>query len=308
MSYDYLSELKDCTLCPRECHADRVKGRAGYCMAGSSFEISAICKHMGEEPVISGKNGICNVFFTHCNMQCIYCQNHQISKNRRKTIGKDMMLGDIVSKICAILDQGVNLLGFVSPSHFIPHVKAIIYALQEKNRSPVIVYNTNSFDRVETLKSLENLIDVYLPDFKYADNKLAIEYSDTPDYAETAIKALREMVRQKGTSIRLNDEGQAESGVIIRHLVLPGHVDNSIDALRLIAEEISPFVHVSLMSQYFPSPFAANHPLIGRTIFAEEYESVVKEMAALGLYRGWLQEYISHAHYRPDFFNDQPFA
>jgi len=308
MLYEYLSELKNCALCPRECHANRLNGRAGYCKSDYSFDIAAICKHMGEEPVISGNQGICNVFFAHCNMQCSYCQNYQISKNRVGMMAKSLSLDEILSQICTILDEGVELLGFVSPSHFIPQMKAIIYTLRDMGRKPIIVYNTNSFDKVDTLITLEDLVDVYLPDFKYADDFLAIEYSDAPGYTEIALKAIKEMVRQKGTSIRLNDEGQAETGVIIRHLMLPGNVANSIDVMRLIVEKISPFVHISLMSQYFPTPFTVDHPVIGRTINKEEYQIVVKEMASLGLYRGWLQEYESHSNYRPDFFNEKPFS
>jgi putative pyruvate formate lyase activating enzyme len=308
MNYDYLSELKDCALCPRECHVNRTIERAGYCKSDHSFDIATICRHMGEEPVISGKNGICNVFFAHCNIQCSYCQNYQISRNKSKVIGTSMKLDEVVSAITEILDSGVNLLGFVSPSHFIPQMKAIIFSLHEKGKRPVIVYNTNAYDKVETLRSLEGLIDVYLPDFKYSDEKLAEEYSDAHDYPDIALKAIKEMVRQKGTTLMLDENGQAASGVIIRHLVLPGFVPNSLEVLRLISEEISPFVHISLMSQYYPSPGVANHPQMGRTITKEEYDKVAEEMELLGLYRGWLQERESHEHYLPDFFRDHPFA
>ena len=221
MNFDYLKELEDCALCPRECHANRLKERTGYCKSGSTFDIGSICRHMGEEPVISGTKGICNVFFTHCNIQCSYCQNYQISRNNKKVAGKEMELKEVVSAISNILDEGINLLGFVSPSHYIPQMKAIINALHEQGKHPVIVYNSNAYDKVETLKSMEGLVDVYLPDFKYSDKELSTEYSDAPDYPEIALKAIKEMVRQKGTSLRLNDEGQAESGVIIRHLATP---------------------------------------------------------------------------------------
>jgi putative pyruvate formate lyase activating enzyme len=308
MNYNYLDELADCALCPRECHANRLKERAGYCKSDASFDIGAICKHMGEEPVISGKKGICNVFFAHCNIQCTYCQNYQISRNKKQIMGKEMTIDEVVSAIIKILDSGVELLGFVSPSHYIPHMKAIIHALHQQDRRPVIVYNSNAYDKVETLRSLEGMVDVYLPDFKYSNKKLAKEFSDAPDYPKTALKAIKEMVRQKGTSLQLNDDGQAVSGVIIRHLVLPGFVKNSQDVLQLIAEEISSFVHVSLMSQYYPSPDVVNHPQIGRTITKKEYDEVVNKMEQLGLYRGWLQEHESNENYRPDFFNDQPFA
>lgn len=308
MQYDYLNDLKDCAICPRECHVNRIAGRAGYCMTNHSFDIGTICLHKGEEPVISGRKGICNVFFAHCNIQCKYCQNHQISRNKAGIVGEDKKLMEIVEDISTFLDLGVNMVGFVSPTHFVPQMKAIISALNEMGRRPVIVYNTNAYDKVDTLKSLEGIVDVYLPDFKYAIPKLAKEFSDAPDYPEIAMKAIKEMVRQKGTSLRLNDDGQAESGVIIRHLVLPGLVNNSLEVLRLIADNISSFVHISLMSQYYPAPDVVNHPVIGRVITDEEYDKVVKEMEQLGLFRGWLQERDSNKHYRPDFFRDQPFS
>ncbi len=302
MPYDYLIELENCALCPRECHVNRLKERNGYCEADCSFDIGAICKHTGEEPALSGEKAICNVFFAHCNLRCSYCQNYQISRNKKKIIGREYTLNAVVSKITEILDEGIDLLGFVSPSHFIPQMKAIIYALNEQGRRPVIVYNTNSYDKVETLKSLEGLIDVYLPDFKYSNSKLSKEFSDADNYPEIALKAIKEMVRQKGTTLKLNERGQAESGVIIRHLILPNYIRNSIEALRQIAHEVSSLVHISLMSQYYPLPDVINHPQIGRTVTKDEYDKVVAEMQSLGLFRGWLQEHESNEYFRPDFF------
>jgi putative pyruvate formate lyase activating enzyme len=218
-----------------------------------------------------------------------------------------MELKEVVSTISTILDEGINLLGFVSPSHFIPQMKAIIYALHERGKHPVVVYNSNAYDKVETLRTLEDIVDVYLPDFKYSGKELSKKYSDAPNYPDIALKAIKEMVRQKGTSLRLNDDGQAESGVIVRHLVLPGLIKNSTDALKLLAEEISPLIHISLMSQYYPTQEVMDHRIIGRNITKEEYETVVDEMERLGLHRGWLQEYDSNKHYKPDFFKAHPF-
>jgi len=307
MFYNYITELEDCALCPRECHTNRLKGRNGYCQAGHSFDIGAICKHKGEEPVISGGIGICNVFFSHCNIQCSYCQNYQISRNKKKIIGKEYTLVEVVSEISEILDEGIDILGFVSPSHFIPQMKAIIYSLHKQGKHPVIVYNTNSYDKVETLKSLEDIIDVYLPDYKYSDPILANELSDADNYPEIALKAIKEMVRQKGTSLKLNEKGQAQSGVIIRHLILPGYISNSLGVLRQIAYEISTFANISLMSQYYPTPEVVNHSQIGRTLTNEEYDSVVATMESLGLFRGWLQKPESSKYYRPDFSQNNTF-
>ncbi|HNW97791.1 MAG TPA: 4Fe-4S cluster-binding domain-containing protein [Bacteroidales bacterium] len=300
-------ELTDCMLCPRECHADRVNGKPGYCKSDDGSNIGSVCIHMGEEPVICGEKGICNVFFTHCNLQCIYCQNFQISCNSINMVGTGLQFSDAMDKIIKILDKGINLLGFVSPSHCIPQIKYIIEKLRNTGRNPVIVYNSNAYDKVDTLKNIEEYVDVYLPDFKYSDKQLAKELSDVPDYPEKAIAAIKEMVRQKGTSIRLNEHKQVESGVIIRHLVLPGYVDNSVNALKILSEEISPLLHISLMSQYFPTPNVKNNLNLGRKLNPDEYQMVVEALDLYGFHRGWIQDMESSEHYKPDFDNEHPF-
>ena len=216
-------------------------------------------------------------------------------------------LEDILLSIPVILDDGAKSLGFVSPSHFIPHVKVIISALNKTGRKPVTVFNTNGYDKAETIKQMEGLIDVYLPDFKYMDDRLAKLYSDTSDYSGYATKAILEMYRQKGSTLLINDEGYAESGLIIRHLVLPGHIDNSRAVLRFIAEEISTNVHISLMSQYHPTKNVLNHPNLGRYLTTDEYAEVISEMEKLGFHKGWIQELKSADFYKPDFLNNHPF-
>lgn len=302
-----LSELKDCTCCPRECHADRSSEKLGYCRTAAGFSIGSICAHRGEEPVISGNRAICNVFFTRCNMQCIYCQNHDISRTTAPIIEHRMDLGQLVDRIEGHLDAGCKLVGFVSPSHVLPQVKAIMAALGSRGRSPVFLYNTNGYDKPEAIRPLEGTIDVYLPDLKYMDAELARDYSDTPDYPEVATKAIKEMYRQKGADIQLDDEGLIKCGLIIRHLILPGHVENSKAALRFIAQELSPDVYISLMSQYYPTPAVADHPKLGRCLTADEYEEVIEESERLGLHRGFIQELSSSHRYRPDFRREHPF-
>ena len=294
-----------CTSCPRNCASERTGGRLGFCRTGSGFEIASICMHRGEEPVISGSAGICNIFFSHCNLQCVYCQNYQISRNN--TPSKCMELGEVVSAVARILGEGVGRVGFVSPSHMIDQMKTIIAALRGAGCRAAIVMNTNAYDRHEVIESLAGLVDVYLPDFKYADRALALEYSGVEGYPEVAIAALREMYRQKGSNLVLNDDGTAASGLVIRHLILPGHVENSKACLRAIAEELSPSVHVSLMSQYYPTPAVAGHPCLSRRLTGEEYEEVLEEFERLGFYRGWLQEPESSDSYRPDFTKGHPF-
>ncbi|MEI6455635.1 MAG: radical SAM protein, partial [bacterium] len=282
MNYDAflypLSELEDCSLCPRNCHANRVKGSVGYCRTGNGFNIASICIHKGEEPVISGPLGICNIFFTNCNLQCVFCQNHQISDVSRDRTNSGMNLEEVVSRITDILDTGINMVGFVSPSHVIPQVKVIISVIEHLGYNPVWVYNTNGYDKPETLRSLEGLIDLYLPDFKYFDSGLASRFSGAPDYPEIASSSLKEMFRQKGSTLILSGEGIAESGIVLRHLILPGQTRNSKDILHFIANEISPKLHISLMSQYYPAGDADSFKGLSRGITASEYKEVIEEM------------------------------
>ena len=196
-----LEELRNCTICPRKCHADRFSDKKGYCKAGTEFGISSICIHRGEEPVISGSRGICNVFFTNCNLQCVFCQNWQISNNKINHKADFMMLEEVLSQIIRILDTGINILGFVSPSHYIPQMKIIIKALEIKGLNPTIVYNSNGYDCVEQLKSLEGIVDVYMPDFKYMDEDISRKYSDAKDYPLQALLAHKEMLRQMGSNM-----------------------------------------------------------------------------------------------------------
>lgn len=299
--------LSHCTLCPRNCGANRFSDKLGFCKSDASFRISSVCVHMGEEPVVSGEKGICNIFFPHCNIQCIYCQNFDISRNDAGNLPDSISYPKLIEKICFVLDQTENRLGFVSPSHYIPQMLAIIRGIKETGRNPTVVYNSNGYDKVETLKLLEGIIDVYLPDFKYMDANLADSYSQAADYPTVALKAIKEMYRQKGSSLILNESGLAESGIILRHLVLPGAVDQSIEVLRHIASELSPKLHISLMSQYYPTESVRNIPELKRTILPEEYKKVTDAFHEFGFYRGWVQDLESHAAYRPHFLDEKPF-
>ena len=304
---DMLDKLRDCDLCPRQCHADRFSENLGYCKSDASFHIPSICIHKGEEPAISGENGICNIFFSHCNLQCIYCQNYQISDNNTSGKSTMMELDAVIRQVTAILDSGISRVGFVSPSHFIPQVKIIIHCIQSLGYNPVWVFNTNGYDKPDTLRSLEGMIGVYLPDFKYMEPALSGEYSDAPDYPEVAARALKEMFRQKGPTLHYGKDGTAESGIIIRHLVLPGHTRNSLKVLNFIAEELSPKLYISLMSQYYPTPRVNCHPRLNTTVSIEEYSLIMSELERLGMYNGWIQELTSASDYRPDFEKIHPF-
>jgi putative pyruvate formate lyase activating enzyme len=299
--------LSHCTLCPRNCGANRFSDKLGYCKSDALFRISSVCIHKGEESVISGEKGICNIFFPHCNLQCIFCQNWDISRNENNVLPAAIPYEELIKKICSVLDQTENIVGFVSPSHYIPQMLAIIRGIKDTGRNPVFVYNTNGYDKAESIKLLEGIIDVYLPDFKYMDAKLAYRYSEAMDYPEAASTALKEMFRQKGSTLVINERGIAESGIILRHLVLPGAVDQSIEVLKHITEEISHKLHISLMSQYYPTELVKDHRTLNRPISYKEYNQVVDAFYEFGFYRGWTQDLESQASYRPDFSNGQPF-
>jgi len=299
--------LENCTLCPRECRENRFKGGSGYCRMDAGLNIASICIHRGEEPSISGKDGICNIFFSGCNLHCIFCQNHEISHTELVIRNAEVELESVLNRLEEIISSGINRVGFVSPSHVVPQVKAIIRGLNSRNLHPITVYNTNSYDKKETVRSLSGFIDVYLPDYKYVTADLASEYSDSRDYPEVALKAIKEMYYQKGSTLRMDEEGRAENGMLLRHLVLPGHVEESKKVLRMIAEELSSGVHLSLMSQYNPTSLVKNHPLLNRSLYSEEYESVVEEMENLGFRNGWVQGLDSNSNFNPDFSRENPF-
>ncbi len=302
----YEKLLKSCKLCPRECSIDKLNTDRGVCRTKAGYYVASVVVHKGEEPPISGEKGICNVFFAHCNLQCVYCQNYQISKNNTDIERYKMSLSELIDKIVSILDTGINMLGFVSPSHFPLEVIEIVKALYKRGYFPTIVYNTNAYEKVETLRMLEPYVDVYLPDLKYMDSALAAKYSKARDYPQVASLAIKEMIRQKGDDLIIDKNGYAISGVIIRHLVLPSHIENSIAVLRFIAS-ISQNIYISLMSQYFPTADAYKYPEINRTVYPSEYQKVVEEAIRLNLTNGWIQDIQSHQHYIPDFNYDHPF-
>lgn len=299
--------LENCTLCPRECGINRFEGGSGYCGTDAGLNIATICIHKGEEPVISGSDGICNIFFAGCNLHCLYCQNHEISQCGSVAGNAGTDPEAVLDKIVSILSGGISAIGFVSPSHVVPQVKAIIKGLNSRGYKPITVYNTNSYDKLETIQSLSGLIDVYLPDYKYVTKEIASGYSDASDYPEIALKAIKEMYYQKGSTLVIDENNRAENGLLIRHLVLPGHAEESKKVLFSIAEELSPGVHLSLMSQYHPTAQVKQHQILNRPLYKAEYEAVVETMEALGFRNGWVQDMDSNLNYMPDFSKENPF-
>ncbi len=310
-----MAQLKlnqECRLCPKACGIERRTGQ-GFCGTDDGIDVASVTLHHGEEPCISGNNGICNIFFSGCNLQCLYCQNYQISRSAGRLTGTIRSLAELIKRIVCILEQGVESIGFVSPSHMVPQVKIILEALHGKGFFPIVVYNTNAYERIETLRSLEGLVDVYLPDLKYLDPELSARWSHCPDYPEVATKAVKEMYRQKGNRLIFAENGKIQSGMIVRHLVLPGYSSDSVAVFRFLAEELSNRLAISLMAQYHPTPDVLCHPPLNRRVTPWEYRRVVAAIDDFGFETGWLQESNSPDYYLPDFsltspFNDQETA
>jgi putative pyruvate formate lyase activating enzyme len=292
--------LSHCTLCPRECGVNRFESGGGYCRMDAGMNIASICIHRGEEPPVSGPDGICNVFFAGCNLHCIYCQNYNISRPDAESRKTSLSLNEVLDQIENILSAGIKAVGFVSPSHVVPQVKAIIRGLNARGLKPITVYNTNSYDKPEVIDTLDGMIDVWLPDYKYVTPETAKKYSDAFDYPEVSLKAIKRMYYQKGSVLRMDEEGRAESG-------MPGHAEESRQVIESIAGELSAGVHISLMSQYHPTGEVKNHPLLNRPLYSKEYSEVTAEMERLGFRNGWLQDLNSYRNYRPDFRKKNPF-
>ncbi|MBQ9417387.1 MAG: hypothetical protein IJU19_02270 [Bacteroidales bacterium] len=289
-----------CTLCPRRCAADRTQ-RAGYCGAGTPMEVASVCLHRGEEPPL---NPIVNLFFAHCNLQCIYCQNHQISA---RTLSPNLPVqaytpSRLASLIAPLLPQSGGLLGLVSAAHYADQLPALISALHEQGCTPTVVYNSGGYESTDTLRSLEGLVDIYLPDLKYLSPTIASRYSHAPDYPEVATRALLEMARQVGEGLKTDPySGQAYRGLIVRHLVLPGATADSLQCLDWLASHFTPWrLHLSLMAQYYP-PHPDLPPPLDRPVSTEEYSRVCTAASQLGFTLGWQQELHAADAYRPDF-------
>lgn len=271
---------ENCTLCPRQCGVDRTTGQLGFCRMPGQVQAARAMLHYGEEPPISGAFGTGAVFFSGCTLRCVYCQNREISEGGK---GKPLNSARLRAIFERLIDEGAQSIDLVTPTQFLPD---ILPALTPKLPVPV-VYNCGGYERVETLRLLEGLVDVYLPDLKYADNALAASLSRAPDYFETATAALREMYRQVGAAVL--EDGQLTRGLLVRHLVLPGHLDNSLRVIEWLAEAFPKGdVLVSLMSQYVP--MGEQEPPLDRRITAEEYAGAVSWLELCGLKNGYVQD------------------
>lgn len=284
----------NCELCPRRCRVNRTKGELGFCREPDKLFTARAAAHYWEEPVISGSFGSGAVFFSGCTLKCIFCQNGIISQ---QNLGKEITTDHLREIFLKLIDDGVQNINLVTPTHFLP---SILPALKPKLPVP-IVYNCGGYERVETLRELEGLIDIYLPDMKYSNESLAVKLSRAPDYVETTKAAIREMHRQVGSAVIEDDIMQR--GLIVRHLMLPGELDNTLGVLDWFAETFPKGdVLFSLMSQYIPMGKAKELPPYNRKITEEEYDAAISYLDFLGIKSGFTQDFTSATEdYIPDF-------
>ncbi len=282
IAYSY---LESCRLCPRECGVNRLKGERGTCGVDARLWVSSYGPHHGEEPPLSGVNGSGTIFFTYCNLKCIYCQNYTISQ-----LGEgDMISEEDLANIMLYLERlGCHNINLVTPTHFVPQILSGLVIAIEKGLNIPIVYNTSGYESLEVLKLLEGVIDIYLPDMRYSSEEYAIKFSNAPRYPEINRLAVKEMFRQVGNLV-LDRNGIAKRGLIIRHLVMPDDISGTEEVLRFISEEISKDTYISLMAQYRPMYKAISFPPINRRISREEYKKAVEIAKILGLRNVWTQ-------------------
>lgn len=278
--------MKDCTLCPRECHANREAGNAGYCGMPEEIYAARAALHMWEEPCISGEEGSGTVFFSGCSLRCIYCQNRDIAIGKT---GKPISVERLADIFFELKEKGANNINLVTPTHYVHSIVRAIQIAKGRGFNLPFIYNTGNYEKVETLKMLEGLIDVYLPDCKYYSSELGREYSNAPDYFEVAIRGIGEMLRQVGNP-QFDERGRMTRGVIVRHLVLPGHTRDSMKVIHQLYESFGDSIYISIMNQYTPMQELKDHPLLGRRLKKREYDEVVDYAIELGVTNGFIQE------------------
>lgn len=270
--------LEKCTVCPHRCEVNRFEEHAGRCYSGALPMVNSYGQHHGEEDPLSGWRGSGTIFFGNCNLRCVFCQNYTISQRRREARRYEVPVSRLASIMLSLQEQGCHNINFVSPTHFAPQiVRAVDIAVQKGLRIP-LVYNTNGYDMVETLRLLDGIMDIYLPDLKYGDEQKAYKYSKIKDYVVHAREALREMYRQVGKDRVIGDDGIMYRGMIIRHLMLPNDISNGKESIRWIAENLSPDVYVSIMSQYHPANRAFEYDELNRGLSCKEYREVIDEV------------------------------
>ncbi len=304
--------MENCTVCPKDCGNNRLKDEIAACYSGALPIVSSYTAHFGEEPALSGKNGAGNIFFGNCNLRCVYCQNYQISQTWKTQKKNEITHERLAEMMLELQAKGCHNIGFVSPTHFAPQMARAILIAAEKGLKLPIVYNTNAYDSVEVLKLLDGIVDIYLPDFKYAENDAGFEFSKVRGYTDFARKALKEMFRQTGDELVFDENGLLKKGLVIRMLVLPNDLAGIEENLVWIKENLSPKVSISLMAQYYATNKAATdsrYILLSRKISEREWTKAVSLLEDLGFENGFMQEFDSASlYYRPDFTDkEKPF-
>ena len=275
--------LKDCRLCPRECRANRLEGEVGYCKADSGLIVSSAFPHFGEESPLVGYHGSGTIFLTHCNLRCIFCQNFDISHLGR---GERITSSDMARMMIRLQELGCHNINFVTPTHYVPQIVASLPEAVEHGLRIPLVYNCSGYESLEVIQLLEGIVDIYMPDAKFMDEKYSKEYCNAPDYPGVLQEVLKEMHRQVG-DLKTDSHGIAEKGLLIRHLVMPGGVASSEAVLRFIAEEISVHTYVNIMDQYRPEYHACEHVPINRRITHKEYREATQLAKRFQLHRGF---------------------
>ena len=291
--------ISKCEICPRKCKVNRYE-KKGYCRCDDKVRIALVSKHYFEEPCISGRNGSGTIFFSNCNLNCIFCQNHDISQGGK---GIDVTIERLAEIMLEQQERGANNINLVTPTMYVEQIIKAIDIAKEGGLNIPIVYNTNGYEEVETIKKLNGYIDIYLPDFKYFTNELAIKYSKAPNYFEKVTSTLLEMQSQFDEYVF--DGEIMKKGMIVRHLVLPNHIQNSKNVLKWIKENLRKDIYVSVMAQYFPTYKAVGDELIGRKLSFSEYRKIEQYFYGLDIKNGYIQDLGKHEEeFVPDFNMD----
>ena len=278
--------MEACRLCPRECDVNRLKGKKGFCGVGAKVMVARAALHMWEEPCISGKEGSGAVFFSGCSLGCGFCQNRRISRGQS---GKQITIEHLVDIFLNLQEQKANNINLVTAGQFLPQVAEALKRAKARGLHIPVVYNSSGYEKTEMLNMLDGLVDIYLPDFKYMDPELAGKYSHAKDYPQVAKLALEEMVRQTGMP-EFDSRGMMKRGVIVRHLLLPGHVKNSKNVLKYLYKTYGDKIYISMMNQYTPRPAMKDDPQLSRKVTDREYERLIDYAISLGLNNGFIQE------------------
>jgi putative pyruvate formate lyase activating enzyme len=297
--------LESCRVCPLDCGNNRMLDEIARCYSGCLPIVSSYTSHFGEEPALVGKHGAGNIFFGNCNLRCVYCQNYQISQTHKEQLRNQVTHERLAEMMLELQARGCHNINFVSPTHFAPQMARSILIAAGRGLKLPIVYNTNAYDSIAVLRRLDGVVDVYLPDLKYADSADGYEYSKVKDYTEHARRAVAEMYRQTGADLVFGADGLLKRGLVIRLLVLPNDLAGVRESLEWIRDSLSPRVAVSMMAQYYATNRAATdarYTLLSRRITESEWLRALSALDELGMEEGWMQEYDGASHYyRPDF-------